>query len=97
MADKKEVLIISTDPDWWEYVERKKRAIHRGNTSDASYVAFYRTAPVSAITHIGEVEGTKKVSAREELKDFPKVLKKIMERYGSVDRPSKVFYLKNLK
>lgn len=64
VGDLDEVLVQSTTPEFWE-VNRKHRFCsatmikkdgRRASTPDPMFVAFYRTSPISAITHIAKVE-----------------------------------------
>lgn len=96
IGNVKEVLINSTDADWWEHVKKTRTVCNYNNIPDAQYVAIYRTSPISAITHIAKVKYTEKnVLPRETYKKFPRILKKGKDR-GWLDMPHKVFHIDEL-
>lgn len=61
IGDIEEIVVVSTTPEWWEI--NRTRLFYtqsmRYKPRDAQYVAFYRTKPIRAITHIAKVVRTK--------------------------------------
>jgi hypothetical protein len=63
IKDIVEVLVIYTNPAFWELTKKKVLAVQNNSAPDAKYIAFLRTHRCnkkrSAITHIAEVKYTK--------------------------------------
>ena len=96
VGDIEEILIISTDEDWWEFNLKENIACETNETPDAQYVAFYRNAPISAITHIAKVINTEKnLPAKETYRNYPKILQKGKDR-GWINGVHKIYYLDEL-
>lgn len=55
VEDVEQVLIQSTDPDWWEFVRKKKQSTQHSTAPETQFIAFYRTDK-HAITHIAQVK-----------------------------------------
>lgn len=98
IKDLEEVLIITTRPEWWELAEKSRIACHENPTPDVQFVAFYRTDPINAITHIAKVIFTEKnIISRETYEKFrcPKIIKIGTEK-GWIDEPHKEYHLDKL-
>ncbi len=76
VGDLAEVLVWSTTPDFWEVNRRRhfctaKMLFEDGRkapeTADAMFIAFYRVAPISAITHIAQVKSIESYVPTEEV------------------------------
>ncbi len=97
IKEVEEVLIASTRPEFWDCCRAKSIVFQSRTARDAQYVAFYRTKPVSAITHIGKVKYTENnVPPKETLKGFPKVAR-IARQKSWYNRPHKVYHLESIK
>lgn len=96
LKDIHEVLIASTDPDFWEVTLNTNTAFQENNCPDAQYYAFYRTSPDKAITHIAKVKYTERnVPVKETYKNFPEILKRA-KKEGWIDNVHKVYHLEEL-
>ncbi len=97
MRKSHEILIVATDADWWKLNVAKNIAPQPNNISDASYVAFYRTEPISAITHMAKVDRIDRdvLNSRTYI-GFPKIKAKLVER-GHWGKLHTVFRLKKMK
>jgi hypothetical protein len=96
IREVKGVLIQASKEPWWEYNNKELIAYDDNSTPDVQYVAFYRTAPVSAITHFAQVIYTEKNALpREFLATNKDMLAKVAEE-NSLDKPKKLYYLKRI-
>jgi len=60
IKDVEEIIIVSTTPEFWE-INKSGLFCTQAMTksaANAQYVAFYRTSPISAVTHIAKVTKT---------------------------------------
>lgn len=82
MSNLPEVMVIPISPLSFEFVKKNKIYFHPSNYSrkGGRYIAFYVSQPISAITHIAEVDNIlKNQNPKEYLKDikFDKEIKSI--------------------
>lgn len=113
IKDVEEIIIVSTTPEFWEINKSRlfcTQAMKKG-ASNAQYVAFYRTSPVSAVTHIAKVIKTESnvpvaeiyenTSIADETKSwgFDKVfrLQKIMELPKEIKAGKKLKQIRTFK
>ena len=94
LRDLKQVLVQATDPDWWDFVKKRRLACQHGKAPEALFVAFYRTDK-HAVTHIAEVESTEIEEPRKTYRGFPNILRKARQR-GWIDTPHKIYHLKEI-
>lgn len=96
VGDIKEVLVAATNAEFWELAQKKGIVVQEDIAKDARYVAFYRTKPTGAITHIAEVITTERnCLPREVYRGFPRLLR-IERRKGALHLPVKVYRLGKL-
>ena len=99
-----DVLVIFTNPAFWEMTLQKDIAVQKKSSPDARYIAFLRThlgkGERSGITHIAEVDYTE-IRPRKEMfeklnVETKKVLTKhiVEERGGDLEGVHKVYFLK---
>lgn len=96
-----EVLVIYTNPAFWELAKEKRIAVQRNSAPDARYVAFLRThrggSTRSAITHIAEVKHTESHVPRKIIfKNFPKLIEHTEKRGRSLEDTHKHYVLGEL-
>jgi len=99
-----EVLVMFTNPTFWEMTKVKNIAVQKNSAPDAKYVAFLRThlpdRKRSAITHIAEVEYTEINVPREKmLEGLPQnikneLVKHMKDRGVDLDAGHKNYVLK---
>lgn len=87
-----EVLIQATRPEWWEFNQNERLSTQHAHAPEAKYIAFYQTAPISAITHIADV-----VSSRLEKRKVTFALYPTLLNWGDPRVKHKVYQLKNLR
>lgn len=101
IKDIVEVLVIYTNPAFWELAEKKQIAVQKDSAPDARYLAFLRThrgdGKRSAITHIAEVKHTEShVPLNKICKNFPDIIDHIRKRGKKLERPCKQYILQPL-
>ncbi len=95
VEDVEQVLIQSTDPDWWEFILKKKQSTQHSTAPETQFIAFYRTDK-HAITHIAEVKFSEVEERRKTFHGFPRILKKLGERDANLRGVHKVYHLKEI-
>ncbi len=80
IKDIVELLVVYTNPIFWELANKKNIVVQNNMAPDAKYIAFLRThrdnKKRSAITHIAEVKYTEKnVPVKNSFKGFPELIK----------------------
>jgi len=101
IKDISEVLVIYTNPCFWELSNKKLLAVQRNSTPDARYIAFLRTRcdelPRSAITHIAEVDYTESYVPRKvTYKGFPELIEHTKQRNYDLEGTHKHYVLKGI-
>lgn len=99
-----DVLVIFTNPAFWEMTLQKDIAVQRKSSSDARYIAFLRThlgkGQRSGITHIAEVDYTEIRPRKEMFERINAKTRKLLtrhivdERGGDLEGLHKVYFLK---
>lgn len=98
IKDIVEVLVIYTNPAFWELANKKGIAVQRNSAPDARYIAFLRThrgnRKRSAITHIAEVKYTEShVPRKISYNGFPDVIEHTKERGDDLEGTHKHYIL----
>jgi hypothetical protein len=97
----KEVLVIFTNPVFWELTKKKNIAVQRNAAPDARYIAFLRTGRIdnngkhikSAITHVARVQSTESyVPIKEAFSGFSNLLRRAHERGWDFKRDTHKHY-----
>lgn len=101
IKDIAEVLVIYTNPCFWELSKKKLLAVQRNSTPDARYIAFLRTRcdelPRSAITHIAEVNYTESYIPRKvTYKGFPELIEHTKQSNYDLEGTHKHYVLKGI-
>jgi len=99
-----DVLVIFTNPAFWEMTLQKDIAVQKKSSPDARYIAFLRThlgkGERSGITHIAEVDYTEIRPRKEMFEKLNAGTKKLLtkhiveERGGDLEGVHKVYFLK---
>lgn len=97
IKDLEEVMIVTTSDDFWKVCYEKKIAMETNGTRDAQYVAFYRTAPIKAITHIGKVKYTEKNVLASDSVSGSSELIKIAKEKGWYNTRHKEYHLESIE
>ncbi len=98
IKDVVEVLVVYTNPAFWELAMGKGIVVQKNSAPDAKYVVFLRThrgnRKRSAITHIAEVEYTEShVPRRVSYEGFPELTKDSQKKGHSLDGTHKHYVL----
>ncbi|KYK34790.1 MAG: hypothetical protein AYK22_04770 [Thermoplasmatales archaeon SG8-52-3] len=98
IKDIVEVLVVYTEPAYWELAKKKGIAVQGNSTPDARYIAFLRThrgkKKRSAITHIAEVKYTEShVPRRITYEGFPNLVERAEKRGQDLEGTHKHYYL----
>lgn len=97
IKDVEEIIVVSTTPEFWEINKSRlfcTQAMSKG-AGDAQYVAFYRTSPIRAVTHIAKVTKTESnVPSAETYKNTSKADEaKSWESFEKIFRLEKIIEL----
>lgn len=97
-----EVLVLFTDPDFWQLSRKKNIAVQRNSAQDAQYVAFLRVRRgkgiKSAITHIARVEYTEtNIPIKKSFSGFPKLIKRSKEKKWNKPGIHKQYHLEKIE
>jgi len=98
IKDIVEVLVVYTEPAFWELAQKKGIVVQKDASPDAKYIAFLRTHRGknirSAITHIAEVKYTEShVPRRITYEGFPNLVERAKKKGHDLDGTHKHYYL----